>query len=122
MTVDAYERVPVLREARNEGPPSRDLEEIWKTSPGVYGWFATVDHKELGKRYIATAFIFLLIGGIEALVMRVQLARPDQRRNDAHAVTAERGVQDRLSHATRGAVDGDRDDSVHRTVPLRRPA
>ncbi len=28
-------------------------------------------------RYIVTAFIFLLIGGIEALLMRIQLAQPD---------------------------------------------
>ena len=61
-------------------PPPADgkLAAIWETRPGVFGWFATVDHKEIGKRYLVTALIFLLIGGIEALVMRVQLARPDQ--------------------------------------------
>jgi cytochrome c oxidase subunit I len=77
LTIGAYERVPVLREARNEGPTSDRLEEIWATKPGLHGWFSTVDHKELGKRYIATAFIFLLLGGIEALIMRLQLARPN---------------------------------------------
>jgi cytochrome c oxidase subunit I len=39
--------------------------------------FATVDHKELGIRYLVTAFIFLIIGGLEALLMRVQLSRAD---------------------------------------------
>jgi hypothetical protein len=55
------------------------LEEIWKTPRGLAGWFSTIDHKEIGKRYIVTAFIFLVLGGIEALVMRIQLARPDQQ-------------------------------------------
>jgi cytochrome c oxidase subunit 1/cytochrome c oxidase subunit I+III len=37
-----------------------------------------VDHKEIGKRYVVTAFLFLIIGGLEALLIRVQLARPNQ--------------------------------------------
>ena len=51
------------------------LTALWETPKGIYGWFATVDHKELGIRYLVTAFTFLLAGGIEALVMRLQLAR-----------------------------------------------
>ncbi len=54
------------------------LTEIWETQPGILGWFSSVDHKEIGIRYIVTAFIFLVLGGVEALIMRVQLARPDQ--------------------------------------------
>jgi cytochrome c oxidase subunit I len=53
------------------------LLKIWETAPGVYGWLATVDHKIIGIRYLCTAFVFLVIGGIEALVLRVQLAQPD---------------------------------------------
>lgn len=53
------------------------LLEIWETAPGLYGWLATVDHKTIGIRYLCTAFFFLIIGGIEALAMRVQLAQPD---------------------------------------------
>ena len=49
------------------------LTELWETPKSVYGWFATVDHKDLGIRYLITAFLFLLIGGVEALVMRIQL-------------------------------------------------
>ena len=49
-----------------------------KPRPGIAGWFSTVDHKEIGIRYIVTAFVFLVVGGLEALVMRLQLARPDQ--------------------------------------------
>lgn len=60
-------------------PERRRLREIWETAPGVYGWFATVDHKRIGIRYLCTAFFFLLIGGAEALTMRLQLAQPDLR-------------------------------------------
>ena len=49
-----------------------------KRAPGFVGWLSTVDHKEIGKRYLVTAFAFLLIGGVEALIMRIQLARPNQ--------------------------------------------
>ena len=51
----------------------RRLERIWKTPEGLWGWLSTVDHKEIGLRYIVTAFVFLLIGGIEALAIRWQL-------------------------------------------------
>jgi cytochrome c oxidase subunit 1/cytochrome c oxidase subunit I+III len=53
------------------------LTTLWETPKTIYGWFATVDHKELGIRYLFTAFAFLLIGGVEALIMRLQLARSD---------------------------------------------
>jgi hypothetical protein len=54
------------------------LKSEWESPKTLWGWFATVDHKELGMRYLATAFIFLILGGLEALAVRVQLARPDQ--------------------------------------------
>ncbi|WP_423141749.1 cytochrome c oxidase subunit I [Parablastomonas sp. CN1-191] len=53
------------------------LQKIWESKPGLYGWFATVDHKEIGKRYIVTAFIMLALGGLGALHMRLQLAAPN---------------------------------------------
>jgi len=51
------------------------LTALWETPKTIYGWFATVDHKELGIRYLVTAFVFLAIGGLEALLMRLQLSR-----------------------------------------------
>ena len=39
----------------------------------VHGWITTVDHKRLGIMYIAYALFFLVIGGIEATIMRIQL-------------------------------------------------
>ena len=53
------------------------LTRAWETSPGIRGWFATVDHKKIGLRYLVTAFIFLVLGGLAAAVMRLQLARPE---------------------------------------------
>jgi cytochrome c oxidase subunit 1 len=53
------------------------LDRAWARPPGIIGWLATVDHKEIGRRYIITALIFLALGGVLALLMRLQLARPD---------------------------------------------
>ena len=53
------------------------LTTLWETPKNRYGWFATVDHKELGIRYVVTAFVFLAIGGLEALLMRLQLSHSD---------------------------------------------
>jgi len=39
-------------------------------------WASTVDHKRIGVLYLVTTFGFFLIGGVEALVMRLQLAVP----------------------------------------------
>ena len=52
------------------------LSQVWEDPPGLYGELATVDHKKIGKRYLVTAMIFLVVGGIEALIMRWQLALP----------------------------------------------
>jgi cytochrome c oxidase subunit I+III len=43
----------------------------------IYSWVATVDHKRIGILYLVTALVFFVIGGGEALVMRLQLARPN---------------------------------------------
>ena len=45
----------------------------------VHEWVTTVDHKKLGIMYIVYALIFLVIGGIEATLMRIQLAVPHAR-------------------------------------------
>jgi len=71
-------RDPVLARTSESFPGPR-LEQIWRTKPGLIGWLGSVDHKEIGRRYIATAFVFLILGGLEALVMRAQLAGPEER-------------------------------------------
>jgi cytochrome c oxidase subunit I+III len=52
------------------------LERVWQTRPGIWGWLITVDHKAIGRRYLVTAFLMFIAGGIEAAFMRTQLARP----------------------------------------------
>ncbi len=55
----------------------RLLEESWRHPRGFFGWLSFTTHQAIGMRYIVTAFIFLLVGGIEALLMRIQLATPN---------------------------------------------
>jgi len=57
----------------------RQLSRVWGTPATLWGMLATVDHKHIGRRYIATAFIFLVLGGVLALLMRLQLAGPERR-------------------------------------------
>ena len=52
------------------------LERTWRRPRGFLGWLTTTDHKEIGLRYIKTAFGFFILAGILALHMRVQLAVP----------------------------------------------
>ena len=40
-------------------------------------WLTTTDHKRIGQLYFWTALGFFLIGGLEALVIRAQLSRPE---------------------------------------------
>src|SRR6516225_2341517 len=42
----------------------------------VHSWITTVDHKRIGILYILLALVFLVIGGIEATIMRIQLIVP----------------------------------------------
>ena len=55
------------------------LTRLWPPPRSILSWLSTVDHKKLGKRYITTAFVFFALGGIEAAIIRAQLARPDAR-------------------------------------------
>jgi cytochrome c oxidase subunit I len=40
-------------------------------------WISTVDHKRIGIMYLVATLVFFCIGGLEALLMRIQLARPE---------------------------------------------
>ena len=44
---------------------------------GLWSWLTTTDHKRIGVLYGASAFVFFLLGGLEALLIRLQLARAD---------------------------------------------
>src|SRR5215210_6029642 len=47
------------------------------SSTGWRSWLFTVDHKKLGIMYMVTAFTFFIVGGVEALLIRTQLAGPN---------------------------------------------
>ncbi|WP_349264160.1 cytochrome c oxidase subunit I [Longimicrobium sp.] len=55
------------------------MERTWAPRHGFAGWMMAVDHKSVARRYVATAFLFFLLGGLEAFVMRLQLSRPENR-------------------------------------------
>ncbi|HEY8200880.1 MAG TPA: cytochrome c oxidase subunit I [Actinomycetota bacterium] len=52
------------------------LEETWSEPSGIRSFFTTVDHKRIGMRYLITGMLFFVVGGIESLVIRAQLAHP----------------------------------------------
>src|SRR5829696_287703 len=54
-----------------------ELEETWAKPRGVIGWLSNTDHKAVSMRNIVSAFIFFSFGGVLALLMRLQLARPE---------------------------------------------
>ncbi|MEO8607908.1 MAG: cytochrome c oxidase subunit I [Chloroflexota bacterium] len=51
-------------------------EAFWQTNT-LLSWIGTTDHKRIGVLYIATGIIFFLVGGVFALLMRLQLAVPN---------------------------------------------
>jgi cytochrome c oxidase subunit 1 len=53
------------------------LERTWRDPPGLYGWFAAINHKTISKRFMVTTMIFFLLGGALALLIRLQLAQPN---------------------------------------------
>ena len=58
------------------------------TMATVLGWLTTVDHKRIGILYGVSGFAFFLLGGLEALVIRLQLAVPKNTVVSAHAYNA----------------------------------
>ena len=53
------------------------LTRTWSRPAGIIGWLSTTDHKEIGRRYLVTAFIHFALAGVLALIMRTQLATPE---------------------------------------------
>jgi cytochrome c oxidase subunit I+III len=76
VTATDYQRVPQIADRARPGLAEK-FKAMWETPPGLRGFLCSVDHKEIGIRYLVTAFIFLILGGIQALIMRLQLAQPD---------------------------------------------
>ena len=66
-TISQLEAIDEATAVRQSRPPLEVLHD----------WVTTVDHKKIGLMYIAYALIFLVIAGFEAVLMRIQLAVPN---------------------------------------------
>ena len=62
---------------------------------GFWSWLTTTDHKRIGRLYLFTALTFMLIGGLEAELIRTQLHAPNQ-----HFLSAELYNQIFTMHGT----------------------
>jgi len=52
------------------------LEATWRDPPGWRGWICAVNHKTISRRFMIATFVFFLLGGVLALMIRLQLAQP----------------------------------------------
>jgi cytochrome c oxidase subunit I+III len=53
------------------------LDRVWGTPATLRAWFGMVNHKSIGKRFLFTGAVNFVVGGIFALLIRLQLARPE---------------------------------------------
>jgi cytochrome c oxidase subunit I len=67
VTILEEPRAPVTRPA---APPRKQLGRI------IVSWLTSTDHKVIGYMYLITSFVFFLLGGVMALIIRAELARP----------------------------------------------
>jgi len=73
-----------IEDPSRELPPAIEIPDeaaqvnrVWSDGTGFWCWLSAVNHKAIGRRYIATAFGFFLGAGILAALMRLQLSRPN---------------------------------------------
>lgn len=53
------------------------LDKTWLSPPGFFGWFTHVNQRQIGFRFVVTSLIFFALGGLLALMMRLQLVQPE---------------------------------------------
>jgi cytochrome c oxidase subunit I len=69
--------VSALRGARATPRPEVVLHGLEDRPRGWLEWLTTTDHKKIGLLYLFATFLFFILGGVEALIMRLQLAQPN---------------------------------------------
>src|SRR3712207_2898170 len=57
--------------------PQITAHRVEREPTGWVSWVTTTDHKKIGIMYLVTTFVFFVIGGVEALMMRLQLGQAD---------------------------------------------
>jgi cytochrome c oxidase subunit 1 len=65
------------RMATISGAPARVTARLAEAPTGLWGWLTTVDHKRIALLYGVSAFVLFLGGELEALLIRLQLGKPD---------------------------------------------
>jgi cytochrome c oxidase subunit I+III len=76
-TVNDPDERPGVLTMREEEELRARLNSSWREGTGLWGWLTSTNHKSISKRYIVTAIVFFILGGIEAGMIRAQLARPE---------------------------------------------
>src|SRR5258708_26946121 len=74
MAITAAPPVVASPEVRRSGHTIAAIERR-----GVGAWLTTTDHKKIGILYIVSTFVFFVLGGLAALLVRTQLALPESR-------------------------------------------
>lgn len=59
-----------------DGPGRSAPEPAVRGRASWVDWLTTTDHKKIGTLYLVSAFVFFVVGGVMALMMRAELARP----------------------------------------------
>ena len=77
----------------------------------VVRWITSTDHKVIGQLYLITSFVFFLVGGLMAMLMRAELARPGNQ------FCQRRAVQPAVHHARHDHAAAVRDAAVRRASP-----
>src|SRR5919112_2119019 len=57
--------------------PQITAHHVAREPKGWISWVTTTDHKKIGIMYLVTTFVFFVLGGVEALLMRLQLGQAD---------------------------------------------
>jgi cytochrome c oxidase subunit I+III len=55
-----------------------EFDRVWRSPPGLLGWFTHVNQQRIGRRYIFTSFLNFLLAGLLAILIRIQLASAEQ--------------------------------------------
>ncbi len=53
------------------------IHRVWTDRGGFGGWLTTVQNGTIGTRFTGTAFFFFLVAGVQALLLRIRLAQPE---------------------------------------------
>jgi cytochrome c oxidase subunit 1 len=61
------------------------MSSFWRQPSGLRSWLLTLDHKRIGILYLGTVILFLFLGGVFALILRLSLVEPTNALVDAHS-------------------------------------